>query len=366
MTMIETCIRNLTRSFLACSHVNGKQSSIEERADTEQAVRTLLAMIYAAKNHLRAEWGTGTVPFLLDKSNVDRDRHRRESTSVHRPEYEDLLPSRIRGYEDQGLGLLLQLSIKIEGYIKRAHDRGWFHSPQASQMTVQLSQLVAAYGSMETIHLTPIPVAYLIHMRQVLALFGGVLPFALVEEMGWYAVVLVSLVMFTLYGKLVNIHDSRWFSCVLTRTRNRRYWRAGMLKDFILIPEQFLSPEMCSRSCGLDTNTVTPQLEDPFGYDRADIKVDAIVEDLRVCTVLLNPTTPTCALASPQAQFTELNAVLICQPTGGDERIDRRVEKGLGYVRGLDIPEVTIMELADRLARTLGGSDQFQSIVKQD
>ena len=25
------------------------------------------------------------------------------------------------------------------------------------------------------------------------------------------------------------------------------------------------------------------QLEDPFGYDKADIKVDAIVEDLRVC-----------------------------------------------------------------------------------
>ena len=212
MTMIETCIRNLTRSFLACSHVNGKQSSAEERADTEQAVRTLLAMIYAAKNHLRAEWGTGIVTSLLDKSTVDRDRHRRESTSVHRPEYEDLLPSRIRGYEDQGLGLLLQLSINIEGYIKRAHDRGWFHSPQASQMTVQLNQLVAAYGSMETIHLTPIPVAYLIHMRQVLALFGGVLPFALVEEMGWYAVVLVSLVMFTLYGKLVSLRNNIWFA----------------------------------------------------------------------------------------------------------------------------------------------------------
>ena len=232
MTMIETCIRNLTRSFLACSHVNGKQPSPEERADTEQAVRTLLAMIYAAKNHLRAEWGTGSMPFLLDKT--DTDRRRRESTSVHRPEYEDLLPSKIRGFEDQGLGLLLQLSIKIEGYIKRAHDRGWFHSPQASQMTVQLNQLVAAYGSMETIHLTPIPVAYLIHMRQVLALFGGVLPFALEEEMGWYAVVLVSLVMFTLYGKLASLDDNEWFSCILTCARNRRHRWAGMLKSLIL------------------------------------------------------------------------------------------------------------------------------------
>lgn len=204
MTAIETCVRNLTRSFLTCSHVNGNRPSEAERADTEQTVRILLALIYAAKNHLRAEWGTSTLPFLLPRSagDMERQRQRRESTSVHKPEYEDLLPPRIRGFEDQGLGLLLQLSIKVEAYIKRGHDRGWFHAPQASQMTAQLNSLVSAYGSMETIHLTPLPVAYLIHMRQVLALFGGVLPFALVEEMGWYTVLMVSLVMFTLYGTL--------------------------------------------------------------------------------------------------------------------------------------------------------------------
>ena len=98
MTTIETSIRNLTRSFLTCSHVTGKRPSEEERADTEQAVRLLLALIYAAKNHLRAEWGMNAIPFLLPKSAGDMERrHRRESTSVHQPEYEDLLPSGIRG-----------------------------------------------------------------------------------------------------------------------------------------------------------------------------------------------------------------------------------------------------------------------------
>lgn len=198
MTTIETCIRNLTRSFLTCSHISGKRPSEEERADTEQTVRVLLALIYAAKNHLRQEWNT--MPFLLPKCTEDVERRRRESVSIHKPEYEDLLPPSIRGFEDQGLGLLLQLSIRVESYIKRGYDRGWFHAPQASQLTVQLNQLVAAYGSMETIHLTPIPVAYLIHMRQVLALFGGILPFGLVEELGWWTILLTSLVMFTLYG----------------------------------------------------------------------------------------------------------------------------------------------------------------------
>lgn len=35
------------------------------------------------------------------------------------------------------------------------------------------------------------------------------------------------------------------------------------------------------------TDPTVAQLEDPFGYDKADIKVDAIVEDLRVETSVL-------------------------------------------------------------------------------
>jgi hypothetical protein len=47
-------------------------------------------------------------------------------------------------------------------------------------------------------------------------------------------------------------------------------------------PRNF-SPQRCRDR----TDNVTLQLEDPFGYDKADIKVDAIVEDLRVCFLLL-------------------------------------------------------------------------------
>ncbi|KAF7198016.1 hypothetical protein HII31_00730 [Pseudocercospora fuligena] len=232
-TTVETNIRNLTRSFLACSYkTGGPPPTAAQRADTERSVRLLLALIFAAKNHLRAEWGQ-TIPLLLPRTEVERVR--RESVSVYKAEYDELLPPGTRGHEEQGLGLLLQLSVQIEGYIKRGHDLGWFHSPQASQMTVQLNTLVAAYGSMETIHLTPLPVAYLIHMRQVCALFCCVLPFALVKEMGWWCILMVSFIAFTLYG----------------------------------------------------IEAIGAQLEDPFGYDRADIKVDAIAEDLRVETLVL-------------------------------------------------------------------------------
>lgn len=66
-------------------------------------------------------------------------------------------------------------------------------------------------------------------MKQVLALFGCVLPFAMVDDMDWWAIPIVSLVIFTLYG---------------------------------------------IEGIGL-------QLEDPFGYDRNDIKMDAIVGDAK-------------------------------------------------------------------------------------
>lgn len=231
-TTVETSIRNLVRSFLACSYkASGPPPTEAERADTERTVRLLLAMIFAAKNSLRAEWGQ-EIPLLVPQTEVDR--RRRESVSVYKAEYDELLPPGTKGHEEAGLALLLQLSFQVESYIKRAHDRGWFHSPQASQLTVQLNTLVAAYGSMETIHLTPLPVAYLIHTRQVLALFCMVLPFALVQEMGWWSIFLVTITSFTLYG----------------------------------------------------IEAIGAQLEDPFGYDRNDIKVDAIVEDLRVETMV--------------------------------------------------------------------------------
>lgn len=69
-----------------------------------------------------------------------------------------------------------------------------------------------------------------IHQKQVLALFGCVLPFAMVDDMGWWAVPIVSLVIFTLYG----------------------------------------------------IEGIGSQLEDPFGYDRNDIKMDAIVGDEKI------------------------------------------------------------------------------------
>ncbi len=220
-TVVVTSVRNLTRSFLCCSYKQGVALSAAEKADIERIVSILISIPFAVKNYLRAEWGAAWDSDLNSKSGTITPR-------LHR-DYANLLPAGLRGHEDEGLGLPLELATFIESFIKRGHDRGWFHSPQASQLTVQVNTLIDAYGRMETIKITPVPVAYLIHQKQVLALFGCVLPFAMIDEMGWWSVPIVTLVIFTLYG----------------------------------------------------IEGIGSQLEDPFGYDRNDIKMDNILEDAR-------------------------------------------------------------------------------------
>jgi len=233
LTVIETSIRNLTRSFLTCSYASNKPGPIPaERADTEDVIRILLAFAYAVKIHLRQEWGR-TLTSLLHEDDTTLARLVSGESATKSPtqeHFDDLLPRGTTSFEEHGLGFPMQISVAIEAYIKRGHDRGWFHAPQASQLTVQLNNAVQAFSSMETIRMTPIPVAYLIHIRQVLALYGCALPFAMVAEMGWWTVLSVTLITFTLYG----------------------------------------------------IEGISAQLEDPFGYDKNDIKMDGVVEDLRV------------------------------------------------------------------------------------
>lgn len=187
---------------------------------TIEVVNILIAMLYTIKNHLRAEWGVALSPGtrLTDDGQEDIV-----------DEYKDLLPPSLKGYEHRGLGLTLQLSTFVEDFINLGVQRSWFHNAAASALLSSLNGLTSAYGSMEVIRLVPIPVAHLIHHRQTLALFCGILPFAMASEMDWWAVPLVAFVAFTLYG----------------------------------------------------IEGIAQTYEDPFGVAKIDINLDDIVEDAR-------------------------------------------------------------------------------------
>ena len=227
LTTIITAVRNLSRVMLTNSCLKDETLESEVRADVDRNIRILVAIPFAVKNHLRAEWGAAFAP--VAHKDVEQGVAYNITPRLN-PEYENLLPAGLRGHEDECLGLPLQLTFMIEAFITRGTDRGWYTAPAAASLTNQINSLVSAYGKMETIRITPMPIAHLIHQKQVLALFGCVVPFAMVDEMGWWTVLIVALVTFTLYG----------------------------------------------------IEGIGCQLEDPFGHDRNDIKMDAIVEDTRV------------------------------------------------------------------------------------
>lgn len=147
-------MRNLTRAFLCCSSNDKMPATSADRQDTERVIRVLLAILYSIKNHLRAEWGAPLRP--LDAVLVGT-----KDGPITTSEFSDLLPTDMRVFEEHGLGLPLQLTFFVETYIKRGYEKGWFHAPQSSQLQTQLNALVDAYGRLETIKSTPLPVAHL-------------------------------------------------------------------------------------------------------------------------------------------------------------------------------------------------------------
>ena len=164
LTTVGTSVRNLARAFLVSARgKGGAELGADERRDTERIVRVLVAVLYAIKHNLRAEFNIppASLDEVPDSPQSGRSRVLENGLDTAKAEYIGLLPDELVGFEDQGLGLPLQLAVLVEGYIRRGFERGWFHGPQASQMTVQVNSLVDAYGRMETIRSTPIPVAHL-------------------------------------------------------------------------------------------------------------------------------------------------------------------------------------------------------------
>lgn len=157
MSTMNTSIRNLVRTIVTNSH-NAKRGppTAAEREDIERTIRILMAIPYATKNHLRAEWGAAWALGGIIGNDLNED-----GIAAYNPEYAGLLPAGLEGHECEGLGLPYQLTFFVDGFIKRGEERGWFNAPGASGMQSQLNILLDAYGKMETIKLTPMPVAHL-------------------------------------------------------------------------------------------------------------------------------------------------------------------------------------------------------------
>lgn len=68
------------------------------------------------------------------------------------------------------------------------------------QLDQNVQQLVDYMGACERIHKTPLPFAYVVHLRRALILYCFTLPFALVEHFGWGAIAGTLVLAYILFG----------------------------------------------------------------------------------------------------------------------------------------------------------------------
>ncbi|KKJ00529.1 bestrophin family protein [Prochlorothrix hollandica] len=94
----------------------------------------------------------------------------------------------------------LEIIFWINDYLKQQHDRGSLGTYQMVAMVDLINKQVDNLGSCERILKTPLPLAYAIHLRQLLLLYCLVLPFQWVGDLGMLTGWVTALVSFTLLG----------------------------------------------------------------------------------------------------------------------------------------------------------------------
>lgn len=94
----------------------------------------------------------------------------------------------------------LEVAFWIGDYLQHQYNRKCIDSFQLSAMQELLNSLVDNLGACERIVLTPIPLAYAIHLKQLLLLYYLLLPFQIVESLGWWTGFISALISFTLFG----------------------------------------------------------------------------------------------------------------------------------------------------------------------
>lgn len=94
----------------------------------------------------------------------------------------------------------LEIAFWIEDYMHEQYERNCLDVYQLTAMNELLNSMIDVLGGCERILKTPIPLAYAIHLKQLLLLYCLALPFQMVKDLGWGTGLVVALISFTLFG----------------------------------------------------------------------------------------------------------------------------------------------------------------------
>ena len=163
-------IRNLSRSIWVAI----TEEDPLHRKEKEQALNLLVAFAVATKLHLRSQ-------------PIDEKLAR--------------LVSPMQSLKLQTANNIpLEIAFWIGDYLQAKQEQGQISLYQMSELQNILNSMVDMLGACERILRTPMPLAYAIHLKQLLLLYCLLLPFQVVEELKWWTAPAVALVSFTLFG----------------------------------------------------------------------------------------------------------------------------------------------------------------------
>jgi ion channel-forming bestrophin family protein len=163
-------VRNLSRSIW----VAVAESDPLHRKEKEEILQLLVAFAIATKLHLRSQ-------------PIDESIARFVS------------PSQLLKLQ-QANNAPLEIAFWIGDYLQAKQEQGQISLYQMSELQHILDSMVDMLGACERILRTPMPMAYAIHLKQLLLLYCLLLPFQIVDELKWYTAPAVALVSFTLFG----------------------------------------------------------------------------------------------------------------------------------------------------------------------
>lgn len=168
-TIVHT-VRNFSRQIW----VSVEENEPADREAKEENIRLLVAFAIAGKLHLRGE-------------NVNR-------------ELEGYMPKEWYEKLKNMNHPPINIAFLISDYLQHQYERGCINPYQLNAMFQLLDRMVEALTGCEGILKTPIPLAYSIHLRQLLLIYCLSLPFQIVNEFHFWTSVVVALVSFTVFG----------------------------------------------------------------------------------------------------------------------------------------------------------------------
>ncbi|MCU0536809.1 MAG: hypothetical protein MUD14_23215 [Hydrococcus sp. Prado102] len=182
-TLINT-VRNFSRTIWTTI----EEECPEDRKEKIETLRLLVAFAIATKLHLRSEpVEQELAPFL------SLERYEKLKTMNNPP---------------------LEIAFWIGDYLQQQCDKGYVNVYQLTNMLKLLDTMVEVLGICERILKTPIPLAYSIHLKQLLFIYCFILPFQLVNHFHLLTALVVAIVSFTVFGiEEIGIEIENPFGC---------------------------------------------------------------------------------------------------------------------------------------------------------